>query len=287
MKMKLMKLMTVTALATAAVFGSFVESAEARSLSGYSPRGENATDIEQTFFLVDETPDGQSIIDETIDADGKDTNPNLGRFINAIEDFNTYKVFQAPATNASIDFDNETKLPLDREGNIQFPLEGSSIEFANLEARLIKRNNISSELEFIVSDDFMGDIIVYSLLEKGNTESVLGEFFLLTDRALLSQVLDVRPNSTFPNSLFQQDREFTDLAVNSLKDIFDSGLLGLTATRSQIEGIAQNPTSGIEDGLFFEGLIVEDSSTAIPESNATAALLIFSALGIGLKCKLR
>ncbi|MEL7038109.1 MAG: hypothetical protein AAFO04_21210, partial [Cyanobacteria bacterium J06592_8] len=80
MKMKLMKLMTVTALTTATVFGSFVESAEARG-GRWSASNTQEVDTVLEFSLFTQTPGGEDILDS------EPNNPNLGLFKGAIEDF--------------------------------------------------------------------------------------------------------------------------------------------------------------------------------------------------------
>ena len=293
MKMKLMKWMTVTALATATVFGSFVESAEARRLQGYSRRGADQQFADQTFFLVNETTDGQIIVDVTIDVNNNDIDQSLGLFIEAIEGLNTYDSFiDSGSVDASLIFDESSLLPQDFEGNIQLP--STIIEKADLQAKLITRDEINSKLGLSVSDDFKGDIIVYSILEQ-NTNNVLDEVFLFTDTDLLREISNGRPTVPFPSDLLQVD--FANLATNSLEDIFNANLIGLTLNTEDAQNIllgkdiSNLPTSPDTFFFFFDESIEEDISdpTAIPESNTTTALLAIGTLsaGLGLKRKLK
>jgi hypothetical protein len=91
--MKLIKLMTVTALTVGAVFGSFVESAEARG-GRWSGNSINEVDLDFKFSLFTETPDGEPILDSSpsrvfctrFRCVKRDLSPNLGIFEEAIRD---------------------------------------------------------------------------------------------------------------------------------------------------------------------------------------------------------
>jgi hypothetical protein len=267
-----MKWMTVTALATATVFGSFVESAKATHFfgsgggfgRGYSNRDINDPIVLKTFFLANETLDGLEIKDEN------DTDPNFGLFREAIEEFNTYSDFVLNTSQDAVKFDPETGRPFNPDNPTQVIKPDSSFKQADLQAQFIENDLIDDVLGFMPSDSFNADIIVYSIL-RGRVE--LDRYFLFIGSG----------SPDFTN--FDPDQ-----ATNSLNYILQQNILDRTfQDRPNTDG--NEIRDFIEKFPEFNDLTdasantISEEISVIPESSNTTALMALGILGAGLGLK--
>ncbi len=247
MKMKLMKLMTVTALATAAVFGSFVESAEAFfTQTGNKAEGSlfQSLEVDYSFTLVPTVEDGN-------------TDPISGFFRNAVTDF----------TGGFDDFDNGFKWDLieivessgavrpNEIGEIDRDGLPKTYEFVDTPLTL----NLKTRLRESPDRDMAGiDYILQGeeLSRLGITELIL-QIFGSSYVALSPTTLEpLEPFSDLPSLDTLDERK---QAVNSLEYIIENELLG-----------------------FANNIAV-----IVPESHPTNGLLALGVLGIGLGLKRR
>jgi hypothetical protein len=227
---------------------------QTQSLNGYSQRGVDDTTIFTTFLLTNVGNSGQAIVDQTIDENGNDSNPNLGFFPEAIQDFITYDngsgILLAGLGDA-IDFDGETEL-FEEGTTLSFNEEGEPIftgvdveteitPVVDLRVRLIERDDIIAELEPIDEEGnpiveldnlFQGEIIAYEFLESG-TETILEELFLFTSEF-----------SSLPN--------LSNRATNSIESIIELDLLSLTLKKPDAIKVIRGEVTPI-DGRFGSG----------------------------------
>ncbi|WP_413167610.1 Ig-like domain-containing protein [Capilliphycus salinus ALCB114379] len=176
-----------------------------------------------TFLLTNNGNDDQIIVDQTLDDNGNDSDPNLGLFPEAVRDFITYNNgsgIQLANLGDRIDFNGETEL--EEGATLSFDEEGkpifTGVEVAteitpvvDLRVTLIPEDQIN-ELEIIdelnnsiveIDESLPGEIIIYEFLESG-TENVIEELFLFTDE--LSFIPDIANLAT--NSLESIENDF-------------------------------------------------------------------------------
>ena len=243
---------------------------QTRTLNGYSQRSVDDTFIYSTFLLTEDGNNGQTIFDRTIDANKNgiidaneiDSNPNLGFFPKAIQNFIYYDGLRVANTGDPINFGGETALK--SEVNLSFDEEGKPIftggenppEFGYPEfeyipvldlraTRVISPDDIIAELELTdelnINDEgivvrvdngsneeiesFPEEIIIYEFLkeEDDGTRTIIEELILIEGQQRLE--LD--------NQDFLERSDYADLATNSLKDIIEEGLLIATYRKSE------------------------------------------------------
>jgi hypothetical protein len=244
--MKITNLAITTTYLLGLVLGIFIDSAEARDRTPYASRKFDAG-ILSSFFLVDETSNGQPIVDIK-------ENQNIGLFPGAIIDYQAYNP-AIPAGPSNQFLDPKKVDPQYIDKNKQFPL-------VDLEAKLIKNANIQQELGWIVSSQYTENVIAYNFLNPIDKE-IIDSFYTLKDS-----------NSSLPSN-FDEDK-----AVNSFKYLFDNNLLELAA----LEGEAKNVVEG-RSTFRGSGLRVEVNSVAVPEANSINPLMLFGVLGMGFYFK--
>ncbi len=279
--MKMMKLMMATALVTGTVLGGFIESTEARTRNGYSNRDSNEQFVESTFFLVDQTIDGQDIKEKK----KTEKNKNLSFFTGAIENFNMYESLNSGSALFPVFFHKITQIALDPETQ-ELATTSETLKVANLEARRIKNENTMKDLGLTNNNpDFDGDIIVYRIIEPKSNRNITELFLLDTsnnDQFNLNRGLSDRPIISFPSKFSLTS------AVNDITYIKDNNLLGLTIDKEFLNDfLAGTNTSRPRGGGYFEQSIDENisDSTSVPESSATTTLLVFGVCSAGLLLK--
>lgn len=279
MKMKLGKLLTVTALATGVALGAFVDSAEAQFITregnGYSERGGNEESIFNTYILYDRKPDGQLILDN----DGN-LNNNRGLFIGAVEEFKSYSNFQL---NPSGFDDDPTNDFFDFN---KLPNPDAVATIANLETRWFKDDEINKDLG--LKSTYTGNIIEYTISGQGNSSN--------EPASLSLYLLDTKEVSTVPSLLSDFDPK---RATNDLSYILDNFLIseaitadssrddeqdgfGLDFIDNQLKDEEQLTFDDFRGGPFFEGKI---ESNPVPESTSIVSLLALGAVGVSFGMK--
>ncbi|ERT06544.1 hemolysin-type calcium-binding repeat family protein [Lyngbya aestuarii BL J] len=271
---------------------------QTRTFNGYSQRATDDENILSTFLLTNKGNDGQTIYDRTIDTneDGIiddneiDSNPNLGFFPQAIQNFIKYNpLIVVPDPRDPIDFDGNTQL--EDGGVLSFNNEGKPIftetdnqpEFTQIPVvdlrvkRVIGQENIIAELG--LNDEF--ELVYFDVSGLFSERTVKLEFnleFNLEDNVI--EVTDNYNNQTeiysFPEEIIiyefleeKEDgtREIIDefivrydniqeisslaLATNSLEYIIDENLLSYTEGKSTvISDFLANYLLSLQDKFF-------------------------------------
>ncbi len=292
--MKLMKWMTVTALATATVFVSGVESAEAASRGrGNKAEGgrEESVSLDYQFTLFSTTPAGTF----RVDRDGNSNNRS-GFFSDAIEDFKLH-LGSGPFKFDSVDLDS---LTLDLQTKLIF--EGEKLLLPNNQpVNLLGLDGSLTEKDAIASNDR----IEYILRGKDLEENGILELTLIIDESELGQ--DENSNFiTFYDIPSLNTPKKRKQAVNSLDYIIDNTLLGLV-NRIRVSGKPSESTMNtiIAQGEVVPEIVSDDSIVSnpnpenggvinvkvnlvtVPESNLSNSLLGLGILGLGLGLKQR
>jgi hypothetical protein len=244
MVIKTMKLMMATALATATLVGTFIESVEAVSLRG---KGNEATggritsdvDVIYNFYLYEITPTGDPRKDEN-------RAPNIGKFTGAIENF-TGTIIDRAEDNPNTP---DGTFPDFRSANITTP------STLNLKAKLIPRKRI----EYILSGE--------SLANEGITE--------------LTLIIDDLDDDVFPDGIYEfEDIKKPKKAVNSINYIINQKLLGKINT-IRVSSKTTTGGGGVDDFERIKAERIADRVVEVPESSTTNSLLALGGLGVGL-----
>jgi hypothetical protein len=269
--MKLIKWMTVTALATATVFGSFVESAEAQLTpvgNQISGRRSNDIAVDYEFSIFSRDEDGNLFQDQD-----ENNEKNMGSFLNAIVDFKAS--FLNLGSEISFkdfcidDFCTEEFLELAVSDvptfNTPFTL--------NLDTKLVSSNNASTmksmkTIEYILSgsklEENTGITEIAFILEELDGDGDAFDFFF-------SEI----------ESLNTPEKQIE--AVNSLEYIIDNEILN-NANFIRVSGpdlTGQIVSSKASSGDF--DILVDPLS--VPEPVSTSSLLSLGLLGVGLGFK--
>lgn len=279
-----------TLLASVAVAGVFVDSAEARRRSKYSSRGFDETTVLSTYSIYDRLSDETPIVDATINEFGIDTDPNSGLFVGAIEDYFKYSnsdldpIGGDDGINEDQFIDNEIDildLFEDAEGTVNLIPEISidrQETVANLKAELVKAEDVPKNLEF--QED---DVIKYSIVTQSNEEIEVLGWLNFKDFLNVTEQIDFTSNPDFSSELpldFQRNQ-----AINDLSYILENNLL-IQAVNPRTIPENQDENEGLVPTTRFEQLVEEESEiVSTPENNGNITLLALGALGVFLTLK--
>lgn len=274
--MKLIKWMTVTALATATVFGSFVESAEAAGRrSGNQVSGSRSDDIsiEYKFSIFSTDEDGNLFQD----GDSKD---NSGSFVNAITDFKA----SSSLGGSDIAFTTFCIANLCEGGDFNLPLVNPFT--LNLETRLINAGDpilLPSGHPAISAFDenplIAGTNRIEYILFGDQLDSVG-----ITEIAL---IIEEGPEGNI-NSLKFKDIDSLDnlskrqQAVNSLEYILENEILDI-ANSIRVSG--PSSTGQIVSRDSPDDFDINAELVPVPEHTSVNSLLAFGIVGLGLGIK--
>ncbi|WP_413160434.1 hypothetical protein ACL6C3_18135 [Capilliphycus salinus ALCB114379] len=268
--MKIIKLITVTALTVGAVFGAVVESVNAVTKTGNRGTGgrSDQVGVQYEFSIFSTDDDGNTIPDD----DGDPVNSS-GTFLNAILDFKA-------------EFDNLGTL-IDFE---DFHIADASL---NLKASLIN----AGETIFLPDG-----VPVFDAFDKTNpliAETNRIEYILyggqlesqgISELALIIKEVDNLVDDSY--DFFFEDLESLNtptkriMAVNSLDYIIENQLLG-KINEIRVSGLSSTEVVlGDEQSDFVESNS-EKTYQTIPESNTCSSLLILGVLGVGWGLKRR
>lgn len=267
------KFFITTLLASVAVAGVFVDSAEARRRSKYSSRGFDEETVLSTYSIYDRLSDETPIVDVDVD-------PNLGLFIGAIEDYFKYSNSSPSGSDDGINDsqfeDNQIEiLDLfdDAQGTVDL-IPGISIDrqetVANFQAELIKGDDKAIEEALL---DFDGrDAIRYSIVTSGTQTAVevIGwlDYGAPSFRLSSAQNEQLGVVEALPNG-FNLDN-----AINDISYILDNNLLLLTVEARPDDERELVPT------MVLEGIEQESNIVSTPEHSGVLTIFALGVLGI-------
>ena len=273
----MMKLMMATALVTATLVGSFMESAQAGTGTVVGEGNEatgsrrNEVDVNYNFKLFTRNPNGQLIEDE-------DARNNVGKFTGAIKEFKgkigdetQHNLFKFDRVNLPNQF---TQNPLMLDLTAKFIYEGESFSVANgfqPETFIDEFDDQASGKTKGWTDDLkaLRDRIEYTLTGSALENEGISELTLIIDD--LAGIRDPLKS------------------VNSIQEIIDQQLLGkvskirVSGKYAKDENVIVSSERNVELGNDPD--FPRPTVKTIPESSTNKGLITLGALGIGLLLK--
>lgn len=189
MKMKLGKVLTVTAFATGITLGAFVDLAEARRRGKYTSNGQDQRAIGATFDLFDQNINEQPIIDSTI-VNSVDTDFNLGFFEGAIGNYfaireNDLSLNDIPVADILLSPGQKVAVA-DLQAKLSPDSNFITYEILQQDGRLIEDFQLSVEENLFFTDEFLEIEVSVPNFDKNRA---VNDIAYILDNNLLSATL--------------------------------------------------------------------------------------------------